>query len=259
MAFPATYDIRYYMGDTHEFKIYPKDSSGAVFPLAEYSSVQFTISERRGTPLPTDSPPVQGYAVFSNDRTNIACAITPANSTNLDPSKTYVYDVKISKTGSPYNSVFTLLTGKIAIEDRVIPPVAPVVITAPGIVTGLSVTDTTSSSITVGWSAPSTGSAPLGYFTYIIPHDPSFENTIALAAISGALSDATPFEAETTSYTFTSTTAVASLGIPSLPLLPETAYIYAVVAYNQAGSGPVSGNFNLTAGTIDEVFTDGGS
>lgn len=123
MAFPANYDIRYYMGDTHEFNIYPKDSSGAVFPLAEYSLVQFTISERRGTPLPTDDQPVQGYAAFSNDRTNISCAITPENSANLVASKTYVYDVKISKTGSPYNSVFTLLTGNIRIEDRVIPPV----------------------------------------------------------------------------------------------------------------------------------------
>jgi hypothetical protein len=256
MAFPATYDIKYYMGDTHEFNIYPKDSSGAVFPLEEYSVVQFTISERRGTPLPTDDDPVNGYAVFSNDRTNIACAITPANSASLVPSKTYVYDVKISKTGSPYNSVFTLLTGKVTIEDRVI---APAVVTVPGAVTNITEVGTTSSSIEISWTAPTTGSTPSGYYTYIVPYNEAFESTLSLTSLVSALSSATPFPASGTSYEFTDTTAVPSLSIPSIPLQPDTAYIYAVVAYNTAGAGTPSGNFNVSAGTIDEVFTDGAS
>lgn len=259
MAFPATYDIKYYMGDTHEFNVYPKDSSGAIFPLAEYSLVQFTIAERRGTPLPEDSDSIQGYAAFSNDRTNITCAITPANSANLVASKTYVYDVKISKTGSPYNSVFTLLNGNITIEDRIIPPTPPVVVTAPGAVTNIIEVDVTGSSIEISWTAPTTGSTPVKYYTYIVPYSESLENTIALSALVGALEDATPFESNETSYNFTSTTAVPSFGIPSVPLQPETAYVYAVVAYNTAGISAPAGNFSVSSGTISEVFTDGAS
>ena len=256
MAFPATYDIKYYMGDTHEFKIYPKDSSGAVFPLEEYSLVQFSIAERRGTPLPEDDEPIQGYAAFSNDRTNITCAITPANSADLVASKSYVYDVKISKTGSPYNSVFTLLNGNITIEDRVVPPV---LIIAPGPVSGVTEEDITSSSIEISWTAPTTGNAPTGYYTYIIPYNESLESTLALTSLVSALSSATPFSTSGTSYEFTSTTAVSSLSITSVPLQPDTAYIYAVVAYNTAGPSTPVGNFNVSAGTINEVFTDGAS
>ena len=43
MAFPGTYNISYYKGDTLEFKIYPKDSSGASFSLDNYIAT-FTIA-----------------------------------------------------------------------------------------------------------------------------------------------------------------------------------------------------------------------
>lgn len=119
MAFPATYNINYYMGDTHEFRIYPKDASGAAFPLAQYPTVKFTIAERRGTPLPGDQDPIEAYAAFSNDRTNILCAINNTHAASLDSSKQYVYDVQISKTGAPYDSILTLLTGNITITDQV--------------------------------------------------------------------------------------------------------------------------------------------
>ena len=85
------------------------------------------------------------------------------------------------------------------------------------------------------------------------------ENTIALSALVGALEDATPFESDETSYNFTSTTAVPSFGISSVPLQPETAYVYAVVAHNTAGPSVPIGNFNATSGTIDEVSTIGDS
>lgn len=121
MAFPATYNINYYMGDTHEFRIYPKDASGQPFPLAEYPSVKFIIAERRGAPLSSDDPPVEAYATFSNDRTNILCSINNLHSPSLNSEKTYVYDVQINKTGTPYDSVFTLITGNITIQDQIIP------------------------------------------------------------------------------------------------------------------------------------------
>lgn len=258
MSFPATYNINYYLGDTHEFKVYPKDSSGAIFPLAQYSTVDFTIAERRGTPLNTDDPSIEGYAEFSSDRTHISCAITPANGETLDPTKTYVYDVKITKPGLPYDSVFTLLTGNISIQNRV-EPIEEDVVQLPSVPLSVVVTATSESSISVDWNAPELGGAPDGYRLYIIPYDTLYENQVALQALVSALSSATPFTTTATNYNFVSTTAVTSLGLTSEPLQAGQPYIYAITSYNTAGASAPVGNFNVTAGTIEEVFTDGGS
>jgi hypothetical protein len=49
MAFPGTYNINYYKGDTYEFRIYPKDAEGNAFPLGDYEgSETFTIANVRG-------------------------------------------------------------------------------------------------------------------------------------------------------------------------------------------------------------------
>ena len=259
MAFPATYNINYYMGDTHEFRIYPKDSSGAAFPLSQYPTVKFTIAERRGTPLPDDAEPVEAYAAFSNDRTNILCAIDYSHAANLDPAKQYVYDVQISKSGIPYDSVLTLITGNISITDQVTLITTDLTAAAPGTVVSLNVDSVTDSSVTVEWSAPTEGGTPTGYYAYIVEYNPSYEDPTTLAALISALGSASPVDTTDTGHTFVNTTAVPSLGITSEPLSANTAYIYAVVAYNNNGSSDAVGNFNVTAGTIDEVFTDSGS
>ena len=68
MAFPGTYNISYYKGDTYEFRVYPKDSSGAVFDLTDYA-VKFTISTSRGaTGIPDQ---LEGVAEISADKTYI--------------------------------------------------------------------------------------------------------------------------------------------------------------------------------------------
>jgi hypothetical protein len=259
MSFPATYNINYYMGDTHEFRVYPKDSSGAPFPLAQYTGVKFTIAERRGIPLPEDQEPVEGYAAFSNDKTYILCAITPDNAADLNASKPYVYDVQISKADTPYDFIFTLLTGDIRIRDQVTLASATAAIQAPGPVIAVTPGNITETSIQVSWSIPVTGGIPSGYLAYITPYSPTYENTIALSQLVSALALATPTPVSGTSTTFTSTTAIPSLGIPSLPLSAGTAYIYAIVATNAAGSSSPTGNFNVSTGNIDEVFTAGGS
>lgn len=247
------------MGDTHEFRIYPKDASGAAFPLAQYPTVKFTIAERRGTPLPDDQDPIEAYAAFSNDRTNILCAIDNTHAANLDPSKQYVYDVQISKTGTPYDSILTLLTGNISITDQVTLVTTESATVVPGPVIGVGSTGVTDSSITISWSVPTEGDAPTGYYSYVLPYDVSYENPATLAAIIQALPLATPVDSTDTSTTFTSTTAVPSLGIASQSLTANTAYFYGVAAYNDAGAGVIVGNFNVEAGTIDELFTDSGS
>lgn len=124
MAFPGTYNIDYYKGDTFEFRIYPKDSSGAAFPLEDYSTsgdTTFTIAPTRGE-LENPLDAIEGYAVISADYTYIQCAITPANGAELTAGTTYVYDVEISRTDAPYDFTFTLLTGTISITDQVTQP-----------------------------------------------------------------------------------------------------------------------------------------
>lgn len=124
MAFPGTFNINYYKGDTYEFKIYPKDANGAAFPLTGYDLSEgstFTISTERGFDGFAES--IEGFSRISADRTHIACAITPNNGSQLDSAQSYVYDVEIKKAAVPnvdfYPTVLTLLTGAIIVTDEV--------------------------------------------------------------------------------------------------------------------------------------------
>jgi len=114
MAFPGTLDIQYYRGDTYEFKIYPKDASGAAYSLADQTAV-FTIADARGD----GATQIPAYAQVSSDLTHVLCAITPTASESMPGGVDYVYDVEISKAGSPYASVITLLTGNIFVTEQV--------------------------------------------------------------------------------------------------------------------------------------------
>ncbi|MDA8874904.1 fibronectin type III domain-containing protein [Winogradskyella sp.] len=264
MTFPATHNVTYYKGDTYEFNVYPKTNSDSdgdgvndVFPLSGYS-VDFTIAERRGTLLSTDSDAVSGYAVFSADRTHILCAIPPTTGSLLDASKTYVYDITISKSDPTYNKVYTLLSGNLSVQDRV-EPVETESVDLPSFPTSLTMTDATSSSITLGWTAPVLGGTPDGYYVYVTPYSASYENSVVLQQLVDALALATPESVSQESATLTATTAISSLGIESVAIQPGTAYVYAVASFNTAGTSAAVGNFDITEGTVDEVFTDGGS
>lgn len=263
MTFPASYNISYYMGDTHEFNVYPRtsvdsdgDGQNDQFPLAGYS-VDFTIAARRGDVLSTDPESVSGYAEFSNDRTYIKCAITPAIGLELNAGQTYIYDVTISKADTDYDKVYTLLTGNLSIQDRV-DPVVQQSIASPDAPVSITVASSTESGISLSWSASETGGAPDGYYAYLIPYSVSYESTVALQQLADALALATPTDVSDTSVTFTSTTAVPALGIDSEPLQPATAYIYAIAAYNTAGTSDPAGNFDITAGTVDELYVEAG-
>jgi hypothetical protein len=115
MAFPGTYNINYYKGDTYEFRIYPKDAAGEPFDLTTYNgSETFTIANVRGSEATTT---VLAYANIVDDY--VECAIRPADSANLVAGTTYYYDVSIDDTGANYDRVFTLLTGTITVTDHV--------------------------------------------------------------------------------------------------------------------------------------------
>jgi hypothetical protein len=117
MAFPGTYDFSYYKGDTLEFRVYPKDAAGNIFDLSTFSNTKFTLSTARGHD--GVSAQQECFAQISSDKSYILCAIQPAVGSQLDATKAYVYDVEISKSGTPYPFVYTILNGTITIKDQV--------------------------------------------------------------------------------------------------------------------------------------------
>lgn len=215
MAFPGTYNINYYKGDTLEFRIYPKDTTGGSFPLSQYVSpngvTKFTIAPTRGATTGI----IQGFAEIANDQTNILCAITPANGALMTPGTEYVYDVEIARTDANYDFVYTLLTGTIAVTEQVTQPGTLVI---PGNATDLTLDGLTTNSITIGWTAPTTGGDVDTYKMYIIPY------TVDPIVIAAAFA-ADPFAeiaGTSTSYTFTG-------------LNPATSYLLAVLPSNSVG------------------------
>ena len=119
MAFPGELNINYYKGDTHEFKVYPQNTSGAVYSLSDFSNATFTIAESRGA-AGIALGQINASARISSDGTNVTCAITPENGALMDSTKTYVYDIQVYAQGpSTYDKIFTLLTGLISVTDDV--------------------------------------------------------------------------------------------------------------------------------------------
>ena len=138
MAFPGTYNINYYKGDTLEFRIYPKKSDGSVFsllPLTDpayndtgttvsntginfnFESAGFYVSTSRGSEGVANRH--QCYASVSTDGTYVHCAIRPFDASYFDAGTTYVYDVEVRAPGTPYEYVYTLLTGTITVTDQI--------------------------------------------------------------------------------------------------------------------------------------------
>lgn len=118
MAFPGTFNISYYKGDTYEFRIYPKDSNGNVFDLTDYDdeNIEFTIANGRGA----GNDQFTGYAQKSSDGSYIRCAILPSTAANMTAGTQYVYDIEIKDlTNSSFQYVYTLLTGTISVTEQI--------------------------------------------------------------------------------------------------------------------------------------------
>lgn len=143
MAFPGTYNISYYKGDTYEFRIYPKNSDDSPFnltpyigggsydhdnnpitPNIAYDNVMFVFAESRGS---TEWHKCAAW--IDETKTYVGCAIRPSDAQYLTPGTTYVYDVQVtapendSSGGNPYTYpiVHTLLTGTITVTGQVTP------------------------------------------------------------------------------------------------------------------------------------------
>ncbi len=213
MAFPGTYNISYYKGDTFEFRIYPKNSANEQFVLNDYSQVRFTISNVLGDQV-VGGPTKVTITGFAEKRDNqyVLCAITPDNGALMTAGTTYYYDVEIGKISSPYDYVYTLLQGTVSVAEQTTPPA-----TLPGAPTGVTVNSLTLSSGSLSWTAP-VGTAPISaYNIYYV-----------IGGIPVALLGTVP----STQTTFTATFVPA--------LAPSQPYTIGVRAENISGEGAMA-------------------
>ncbi len=111
MAFPATYNINYYEGDTYEFNIYPKNSDGSAFSLTDFA-VAFKIATARGA----GATQYECFATISNG--TVACKIPAGVGRQLTAGTTYVYDVQVTRSSD--GTVYTLLTGNVDVTADVV-------------------------------------------------------------------------------------------------------------------------------------------
>lgn len=122
MAFPATYNFRYYSGDKLQFIIRPKNADGTNFDLTPFmynavtnpNNVRFIIANARGS-SPSLSYTASGTVNDGDD--TVTCTITPTVGNNLTSTVTWVYDVQITDAVS--NTTYTLLTGTITVTDDI--------------------------------------------------------------------------------------------------------------------------------------------
>lgn len=135
MAFPGTYNISYYKGDTYEFRIYPKTADGDVFDLTPYMGGDYDDDNDPNTPVVDAdkvifsfaasrdaTSPHKCFAEISEDKTYITCTIRPEDAQYLTTGTTYVYDVQIFREANgsiPYPTIHTLLTGTISVTGQV--------------------------------------------------------------------------------------------------------------------------------------------
>lgn len=112
MAFPATYNISYYRGDTYDFVINPKNSNGGAFNLNGYSGL-FVIASSRGDAAAFVT---NATASVNASAATVTCQI-PASLGPILSGASYVYDIEINNSSSSAN--FTLLTGTISVTQDV--------------------------------------------------------------------------------------------------------------------------------------------
>lgn len=114
MAFPATYNISYYRGDTYEFVINPKNSDGTNFDLSNYltNDALFTVSLRSNG---SDTFVFNGEIEVNSDSSYVRCGIPASSGSALVGGNSYYYDVEISNASATY----TLLNGRINVTNDI--------------------------------------------------------------------------------------------------------------------------------------------
>jgi hypothetical protein len=113
MAFPTTYNINYYKGDTYQFTLYPKTSTGAAFDMTDYEARDFIISLTRG------GDEINATAALTAGNTGVVCTIPMTVGANLAAGSAYVYEIRIADTTPTPAVRFTLATGTITVTASV--------------------------------------------------------------------------------------------------------------------------------------------
>ena len=105
MAFPYEYNFNYYVGDTLQFILYPKED-GESMDLNNYSGLFSVATSFGNTGIKIFSASCQ---ISASAPYKVLCTISPQNGRLLSGAS-YVYDVEINDSGE--NS-YTLLYGSI--------------------------------------------------------------------------------------------------------------------------------------------------
>lgn len=112
MAIPADFNIKYYVGDTHEFTVAVKQSGNIQYDLTGFEA-SFVISDVRSV---NPDWSVDGTVTVDATRGTLTCLITPDVGNQLATGKKYYYDVEVRKTIDGVLRVYTLLKGQITPE-----------------------------------------------------------------------------------------------------------------------------------------------
>ena len=175
---------------------------------------------------------VKGYAEISNDQTNILCVITPTNGNSLVAGTTYVYDIEIARESTPYNYIYTLLTGTVTVSAQVSQPTLSIATLKPNHISNLTQTGSTSTSVSLSWTAPAADASygeATTYEGYIL------EVTDNILIIGAALQAGPVKTVETTEITFEWLDSAETVA-----LSPETAYMVAIIASNLGGDASIA-------------------
>lgn len=111
MAWPYTYNIQYYYGDSYDFVAYPRENNSP-YSLVGKTSL-FSIATERGNP---EAIVISASPQMSESPSRLICSITPEQGLALT-GNSYVYDVEI-RNG---DEVYTLLTGDVTVQKDVTP------------------------------------------------------------------------------------------------------------------------------------------
>lgn len=109
MAYPYVYNFNYYIGDTYQFILYPKNEDGTTLDLSGFTA-SFAIASQRGS---SSSTLILTPEINLNP-TRIVCTINSTNGLALTNS-IYLYDIEVSNN----TEVYTLLTGQINTQNQV--------------------------------------------------------------------------------------------------------------------------------------------
>ena len=110
MAFPATYNISYYSGDTYQFVIKPKNSDGSSYNIAStiYTPKFYISTSRNGSAGDT----IEASATISSSSYSIVGKVLTDNVATLSTSTTHNYiigdSVSVSGVDDTFNGNYTV-------------------------------------------------------------------------------------------------------------------------------------------------------